>query len=96
VFYVGHVDKSSLYETIFHCNILSPHHHTVQNRKDKDPDAKLTNTTLLQSNIDRVYGKGIKEERLHINDMIILLFISNQIQKEILRLRSTNNPEMQR
>jgi len=27
VFYVGHVDKSSLYETLFHCNILSKHHH---------------------------------------------------------------------
>jgi hypothetical protein len=26
VFYVGHVDKSSLYETLFHCNILSKHH----------------------------------------------------------------------
>jgi hypothetical protein len=27
VFYVGHVDKSSLYETLFHCNILIKHHH---------------------------------------------------------------------
>jgi hypothetical protein len=27
VSYVGHVDKSSLYETIFYCNILSKHHH---------------------------------------------------------------------
>jgi hypothetical protein len=27
VFYVGHVDKSSLYETLFYCNILSKHHH---------------------------------------------------------------------
>jgi hypothetical protein len=27
VFYVGHADKSSLYETLFHCNILSKHHH---------------------------------------------------------------------
>jgi hypothetical protein len=27
VFYVGHGDKSSLYETLFHCNILSKHHH---------------------------------------------------------------------
>jgi hypothetical protein len=27
VSYVGHVDKSSLYETLFHCNILSKHHH---------------------------------------------------------------------
>jgi hypothetical protein len=27
VFYVGHVDKSSLYETLFHCDILSKHHH---------------------------------------------------------------------
>jgi hypothetical protein len=27
VFYVGRVDKSSLYETLFHCNILSKHHH---------------------------------------------------------------------
>jgi len=27
VFYVGYVDKSSLYETLFHCNILSKHHH---------------------------------------------------------------------
>jgi uncharacterized YccA/Bax inhibitor family protein len=26
VFYVGHVGKSSLYETLFHCNILSKHH----------------------------------------------------------------------
>jgi hypothetical protein len=26
VFYVGHVDKSSLYETLFHCNILTKHH----------------------------------------------------------------------
>jgi hypothetical protein len=24
---VGQVDKSSLYETLFHCNILSKHHH---------------------------------------------------------------------
>jgi hypothetical protein len=27
VFYVGHVDKSILYEILFHCNILSKHHH---------------------------------------------------------------------
>jgi hypothetical protein len=27
VIYVGHVDKSSLYETLFHHNILSKHHH---------------------------------------------------------------------
>jgi hypothetical protein len=27
VFYVGHVDKSSLYETLFHSNILSKHYH---------------------------------------------------------------------
>jgi hypothetical protein len=27
VFYVGHLDKSSLYETLFHCNLLSKHHH---------------------------------------------------------------------
>jgi hypothetical protein len=27
VYYVGHVNKSSLYETLFHCNILSKHHH---------------------------------------------------------------------
>jgi hypothetical protein len=27
MFYVGHVDKSSLYETLFHCNILSKYHH---------------------------------------------------------------------
>jgi hypothetical protein len=27
VFYLGHVDKSSLNETLFHCNILSKHHH---------------------------------------------------------------------
>jgi hypothetical protein len=27
VFYKGHVDKSSLYETLFHRNILSKHHH---------------------------------------------------------------------
>jgi hypothetical protein len=27
VFHVGHVDKSSLYETFFHCNTLSKHHH---------------------------------------------------------------------
>jgi hypothetical protein len=27
VFYVGHKDKSSLYETLFHCIILSKHHH---------------------------------------------------------------------
>jgi hypothetical protein len=27
VFYIGHVDKSSLYGTLFHCNILSKHHH---------------------------------------------------------------------
>jgi hypothetical protein len=26
-FYVGQVDKSSLYETLFHCNIQSKHHH---------------------------------------------------------------------
>jgi hypothetical protein len=26
-FYVGHVDKSSLYETLFHCNIQIKHHH---------------------------------------------------------------------
>jgi hypothetical protein len=29
VFYVGHVDKSSLYETIFNCNISSKHHHHI-------------------------------------------------------------------
>jgi len=28
VFYVGHVDKSSLHETLFNCNILSKHHHS--------------------------------------------------------------------
>jgi hypothetical protein len=27
MFYVGHLDKSSLYETLFHCNTLSKHHH---------------------------------------------------------------------
>jgi hypothetical protein len=27
MFYVGHVDKSSLYETLFHCNMLSKHHY---------------------------------------------------------------------
>jgi hypothetical protein len=27
---IGHVDKSSLYETLFHCNILSKHHHHIQ------------------------------------------------------------------
>jgi hypothetical protein len=27
VFYIGHVDSSSLYETLFPCNILSKHHH---------------------------------------------------------------------
>jgi hypothetical protein len=27
VFYVRHVDKSSLHESLFHCNILSKHHH---------------------------------------------------------------------
>jgi hypothetical protein len=27
VFYVGHIDKSSLYETLFHCNILSKYYH---------------------------------------------------------------------
>jgi hypothetical protein len=26
VFYVGHVDKSSLYQTLFHCNTLSKHY----------------------------------------------------------------------
>jgi dynein heavy chain len=30
MFYVGHVDKSSLYETHFHYNILSKHHHHYQ------------------------------------------------------------------
>jgi hypothetical protein len=29
VFYVGHVDKNSLHETLFHCNILSKHHHIL-------------------------------------------------------------------
>jgi Ni,Fe-hydrogenase I cytochrome b subunit len=33
VFYVGHVDKSSLYETLFHCNILIKHHHQVLDLK---------------------------------------------------------------
>jgi hypothetical protein len=27
VFYVGHIDKSSLYKTLFHCNTLSKQHH---------------------------------------------------------------------
>jgi hypothetical protein len=27
VFYVGYEDKSSLYETLFHCNIPNKHHH---------------------------------------------------------------------
>jgi hypothetical protein len=27
MFNVGHVDKSSLYDTLYHCNILSTHHH---------------------------------------------------------------------
>jgi hypothetical protein len=27
VLYVGHVDKSSLYETLFHYTIISKHHH---------------------------------------------------------------------
>jgi hypothetical protein len=34
VFYVGHVDKSSLYETLFHCNILSKHHHHLLANKE--------------------------------------------------------------
>jgi hypothetical protein len=29
VFYVGHVEESSLYENLFHCNILSKYHHYV-------------------------------------------------------------------
>jgi hypothetical protein len=36
-FYVGHVDKSSLYETLFHCNIVSKHHHHI-----KDPTHRMT------------------------------------------------------
>jgi hypothetical protein len=27
VIYGGHEDKSSLYDTLFHCSILSKHHH---------------------------------------------------------------------
>jgi hypothetical protein len=27
VFHVGHVDMSSLYETLFHCNVLNKYHH---------------------------------------------------------------------
>jgi hypothetical protein len=39
VFYVGHVDKSSLYETLFHCNILSKHHlHDLYTLGDEDED----------------------------------------------------------
>jgi hypothetical protein len=38
VFYVGHVDKSSLNETLFHRNILSKHHHQGGfMRKDDHP-----------------------------------------------------------
>jgi hypothetical protein len=33
VFYVGHVDKSCLYETLFHCNILCTHHHHHEIRR---------------------------------------------------------------
>jgi hypothetical protein len=31
MFYVGHVNKSSLYEILSHCNTLSKHHHHHHN-----------------------------------------------------------------
>jgi hypothetical protein len=34
MFYVGHVGKSILYETLFHCDILSKHHHVVGVHRD--------------------------------------------------------------
>jgi hypothetical protein len=34
------IDKSSLYETLFHCNISSKHHHH-QNRELKELDYEL-------------------------------------------------------
>jgi hypothetical protein len=38
VFYIGPVDKISLYETLFHCNILSNHYHLyrAEMRRVKD------------------------------------------------------------
>jgi hypothetical protein len=27
MFYIGHIDKSSLYETLFHCTVLIKKHH---------------------------------------------------------------------
>jgi hypothetical protein len=41
--YVGHVDKSSLYKTLFHCNILSKHHHHyIENCvRNMDPHTRI-------------------------------------------------------
>jgi hypothetical protein len=45
VFYVGHVDKCSLYETLFHCNVLSKHHHqpatAIENKRGVIQDRKV-------------------------------------------------------
>jgi hypothetical protein len=51
VLYVGHVDKSSLYETLFHFNILSRRHHQYRD----------TNKTVIQS------LKITKTLRIHLN-----------------------------
>jgi hypothetical protein len=48
VFYVGHVDKSSLYET--HCNILRKHHHHhhVKKIQEKEPLGYLPKSQLKE------------------------------------------------
>jgi hypothetical protein len=55
LFYVGLVDKSSLYETLFHCNILSKHHRH-QYYDDNDVYSNILQQKLLHNILStRIY-----------------------------------------
>jgi hypothetical protein len=46
VSYVGHIDKSRLYETLFHCNILNKHHHHMNS------PSRLTHVSFFKGKPD--------------------------------------------
>jgi hypothetical protein len=67
VFYVEHVDKSSSYETLFHCNILSKHHHYHHQSGDWGSCKKETRFSWCRE--ERIYG------RMSYMFMYIFMFI---------------------
>jgi hypothetical protein len=54
VFYVGHVDKISLYATVFHCNTLSKHHHHIIPRSNIRISRFLLKPPFIPSNSPQI------------------------------------------